>query len=181
MLTLDEGGFYRGQYMILGGLLAPLERMDSESLDLDRLVNRLAEGEVQELILALGATLEAENTASFIRRLVRKRFPQIRLSRLPRAFRWARKSNTWTRKPCASPCNTGRTCKGFALARPQCRAVFLPESVLSGSVPPHREQVTVLLTSACTSGLDVLKRKIKDAAAWAGHMEEPGGQPECDN
>ena len=33
MLTLDEGGFYRGQYMILGGLLAPLERMDSESLD----------------------------------------------------------------------------------------------------------------------------------------------------
>lgn len=82
MLTLDEGGFYRGQYMILGGLLAPLERMNSESLDLDRLVNRLAEGEVQELILALGATLEAENTASFIRRLVRKRFPQIRLSRL---------------------------------------------------------------------------------------------------
>lgn len=82
MLTLDEGGFYRGQYMILGGLLAPLERMDSESLDLDRLVNRLEEGEVQELILALGATLEAENTASFIRRLVRKRFPRIRLSRL---------------------------------------------------------------------------------------------------
>lgn len=82
MLTLDEGGFYRGQYMILGGLLAPLERMDAQSLDLDRLVNRLAEGEVQELILALGATLEAENTASFIRRLVRKRFPQIRLSRL---------------------------------------------------------------------------------------------------
>lgn len=82
MLTLDEGGFYRGQYMILGGLLAPLERTDSQSLDLDRLVNRLAEGEVQELILALGATLEAENTASFIRRLVRKQFPQIRLSRL---------------------------------------------------------------------------------------------------
>ncbi|WP_165064873.1 MULTISPECIES: recombination mediator RecR [unclassified Desulfovibrio] len=82
MLTLDEGGFYRGQYMILGGLLAPLERTDSQSLDLDRLVNRLAEGEVRELILALGATLEAENTASFIRRLVRKRFPQIRLSRL---------------------------------------------------------------------------------------------------
>ncbi len=82
MLTLDEGGFYRGQYMILGGLLAPLERTDSQSLDLDRLVNRLAEGEVRELILALGATLEAENTASFIRRLVRKQFPQIRLSRL---------------------------------------------------------------------------------------------------
>ena len=82
MLTLDEGGFYRGQYMILGGLLAPLERMDSESLALDRLTRRLDEGEVTELILALGATLEAENTASFIRQMVRKRFPQIRVSRL---------------------------------------------------------------------------------------------------
>ena len=66
MLTLDEGGFYRGQYMILGGLLAPLEHMDADSLELDRLTQRLAEGEITELILALGATIEAENTASFL-------------------------------------------------------------------------------------------------------------------
>ena len=39
MLTLDEGGFYHGQYMILGGLLAPLANMDSDSLDLDRLIS----------------------------------------------------------------------------------------------------------------------------------------------
>jgi len=82
MLTLDEGGFYRGQYMILGGLLAPLERMDAEGLDTDRLVRRLDEGEVTELILALGATLEAANTATFIRRLVAGRFPHVRISRL---------------------------------------------------------------------------------------------------
>ena len=82
MLTLDEGGFYHGQYMILGGLLAPLANMDSDSLDLDRLISRLEEGEVHELILALGATIDAENTASFIRNLVRKRFPHIRVSRL---------------------------------------------------------------------------------------------------
>ena len=77
MLTLDEGGFYHGQYMILGGLLAPLANMDSDSLDLDRLISRLEEGEIHELILALGATIDAENTASFIRNLVRKRFPHI--------------------------------------------------------------------------------------------------------
>ena len=82
MLTLDEGGFYHGQYMILGGLLAPLANMDSDSLDLDRLISRLEEGEIHELILALGATIDAENTASFIRNLVRKRFPHIRVSRL---------------------------------------------------------------------------------------------------
>lgn len=82
MLALEEGGFYHGQYMILGGLLAPLEKMDAESLDLERLVRRLEEGEVRELVLALGATLEAENTASFIKSLLQRRFPQIRVSRL---------------------------------------------------------------------------------------------------
>ena len=79
MLTLEEGGFYHGQYMILGGLLAPLEKMDAESLDLERL---LEEGEVRELVLALGATLEAENTASFIKSLLQRRFPQVTVSRL---------------------------------------------------------------------------------------------------
>ena len=82
MLALDEGGFYHGQYMILGGLLAPLDRSDADSLDTERLLDRLAEGEVRELVLALGATLEAENTASFIRRMVHDRFPHIHISRL---------------------------------------------------------------------------------------------------
>ncbi|MDR2055029.1 MAG: recombination mediator RecR [Desulfovibrio sp.] len=82
MLALDEGGFYHGQYMILGGLLDPLARKNLETLEVDRLLRRLAEGEVQELVLALGATLEADNTASFIRRLVDGRFPRLKVSRL---------------------------------------------------------------------------------------------------
>ena len=82
MLTLDEGGFYRGQYMILGGLLAPLDNQGADSLELDRLNARLAEGEVQELILALGATVEAENTATFVRNFVAPRFGHVRVTRL---------------------------------------------------------------------------------------------------
>ncbi len=82
MLALDEGGFYHGQYMILGGLLAPLEHMDADCLDMDRLMRRLAEGEVRELILALGATIEAENTASYVRRMVHDAFPHVHISRL---------------------------------------------------------------------------------------------------
>ena len=82
LLALEEGGFYKGQYMILGGLLVPLQNMDVQSLDLDRLTARLAEGEVRELILALGSTLEAENTASYVKSLVNKRFPDIHITRL---------------------------------------------------------------------------------------------------
>jgi len=82
MLTLDEGGFYRGQYMILGGLLAPLDNQGADSLELERLSERLAEGEVRELILALGATVEAENTAIFVRNFLASRFAHVQVTRL---------------------------------------------------------------------------------------------------
>lgn len=82
MLTLEEGNFYRGRYFILGGLVAPLDNMSSDSLELDKLDSRLAEGEIDEVVLALGATLEAENTASLIRTRLAKRFPKLRVSRL---------------------------------------------------------------------------------------------------
>ena len=82
LLVIEDGSFYQGQYLILGGLLAPLENVHPDNLDMERLDARLAQGEINELILALGATVEAENTASFIRSRVAARFPRIRISRL---------------------------------------------------------------------------------------------------
>ena len=82
LLAMEEGNFYKGQYLILGGLLAPLDHCPAEALDMDRLTRRLAEGEVRELILALGATAEAEATASYVRDEVTRRFPEIRVTRL---------------------------------------------------------------------------------------------------
>lgn len=82
MLTLEEGGFYRGQYLILGGLLAPLDNVNADSLELERLTRRLAEGQVREMVLALGTTVEAENTATFIRAMVERQYPGVRVTRL---------------------------------------------------------------------------------------------------
>ena len=82
MVALEEGGFYTGRYFILGALLAPLENASPDPLVLDRLERRLAEGEVRELILALGARLEAEHTASFLHERFQHRFPQLQITRL---------------------------------------------------------------------------------------------------
>ncbi len=82
MLTIEDGGFYHGRYLILGGLLAPLDNVHPESLELDRLDARLGEGLVREVVLALGATVEAESTAVYIRTRLGARFPQIRVTRL---------------------------------------------------------------------------------------------------
>lgn len=82
MLTLEDGAFYKGRYLILGGLLAPLDNVTPETLELDRLDEILAQGVVNELILALGTRLEAETTASFIRNRVNAKFPHITVTRL---------------------------------------------------------------------------------------------------
>lgn len=82
MLTLEDGAFYKGLYLILGGLLAPLDNITPETLELERLEDRLAEGKVTELILALGTRLEAETTATFIRNRVNAKFPHIAVTRL---------------------------------------------------------------------------------------------------
>lgn len=82
LLALEEAGFYDGYYFVLGGLLAPLEKAGPGNIDLPGLDARLAEGEIEEIILALGATIEGENTATFISQAIRKRYPTVRVSRL---------------------------------------------------------------------------------------------------
>jgi recombination protein RecR len=82
MLTMEQGAFYRGQYLILGGFLSPLDNLAPEALDLERLDTRLDEGEITELILGLGATVEAENTASYICSRVLRKHPGVQVTRL---------------------------------------------------------------------------------------------------
>lgn len=82
LLAIEEGGFFKGKYLVLGGLLAPLENVTSQNLEIDRLKRRLAEGRVTEIILALGTTLEGESTASYIKDFVGKQHPGVKVSRL---------------------------------------------------------------------------------------------------
>jgi len=82
LLSLEETGLYKGRYLILGGLISPLDGVDPASLEFERFQARLAGGLVREVILALGSTMEAESTASFVKNLVERSHPGIRLTRL---------------------------------------------------------------------------------------------------
>ncbi|MFW5837640.1 MAG: recombination mediator RecR [Desulfovibrionaceae bacterium] len=72
LLALEEVCAYRGRYLVLGGLIDPLESSNPETLHMGLLLERLREGRVRELILALGSTLQAENTASYVKNLIEK-------------------------------------------------------------------------------------------------------------
>lgn len=82
LLALEEMNLFRGTYLVLGGLLSPLDGVGPSGLEFELLRRRLASGEVRELILALGATLDAENTASHVKNLVAQGFPDVVVSRL---------------------------------------------------------------------------------------------------
>jgi len=66
VLALEQSTGYQGRYFVLMGHLSPLDGVGPEQLGLDRLEQRLAAGEVQELILATNPTVEGEATAHFI-------------------------------------------------------------------------------------------------------------------
>ncbi len=82
LLSVEEAGLFQGKYLVLGGLLSPLEGIQASSLELDRLRNRLSSEEVEEIILALGTTRDGETTESYIRNLIHSEYPSIRISRL---------------------------------------------------------------------------------------------------
>ncbi|WP_395681775.1 recombination mediator RecR [Dokdonella sp.] len=79
-LAIEQATGYRGQYFVLLGRLSPLDGLGPKELGLDQLAQRLAEGEVQELIVATNPTVEGEATAHMLSQLART--AGVRASRL---------------------------------------------------------------------------------------------------
>ena len=70
ILPFEKAGFYRGRYFVLGGLLSPLDGVRAEDLPFPRLVSRLDNDGVTEVIIALDASVEGETTALYLQRLL---------------------------------------------------------------------------------------------------------------
>jgi recombination protein RecR len=70
-LAIEQATGFRGLYFVLQGRLSPLDGIGPHELGLDRLAQRLAEGEVQELIVATNPTVEGEATAHYLAQLAR--------------------------------------------------------------------------------------------------------------
>ena len=71
LLAVESSGNYFGQYFVLHGHLSPIDGVGPTELGIDILMQRLASGEVKELILATNPTVEGEATAMYISRLIK--------------------------------------------------------------------------------------------------------------
>lgn len=70
--ALESTGGYRGLYFVLMGHLSPIDGIGPEDIGVDVLLERIAELNVQELILATNPTVEGEATAYYLTEQVKK-------------------------------------------------------------------------------------------------------------
>lgn len=64
--ALERSSAFRGRYHVLGGVLSALDGVTPEHLQIPRLAERAKAGEVTEVILAVGATIDGQTTAHVI-------------------------------------------------------------------------------------------------------------------
>jgi recombination protein RecR len=84
VLAIERTRQYPGLYHVLHGAISPMEGIGPDDLRIRELVTRVAQGEVEEVILATNPSLEGENTAAFIQKKLAS-FP-IRMTRLARGL-----------------------------------------------------------------------------------------------
>ena len=78
--ALDRSRLFPGRYHVLGGRLSALEGVRPEDLAIDSLIHRVNFGGIEEVVLAMNATLEGQTTAHYLAERLEK-FP-IRLTQL---------------------------------------------------------------------------------------------------
>ncbi|KEO90946.1 recombinase RecR [Erythrobacter longus] len=64
--ALDRARLFQGRYHVLGGKLSALDGIGPEDLNIASLIDRVSTGEVDEVVLAMNATLEGQTTAHYL-------------------------------------------------------------------------------------------------------------------
>ena len=80
IVAIEQATDFRGLYYVLGGRLSPLDGIGPEELGLDLLEERLKEGVVEELILAISPTVEGSATSHYVADIAARY--QVRVTRI---------------------------------------------------------------------------------------------------
>lgn len=66
VMAIENTGQYRGLYHVLGGKISPMEGIGPQNLNIISLVDKVKQGEINELIFALSSTMEGDTTNFYI-------------------------------------------------------------------------------------------------------------------
>ena len=71
LVAIDKTGEFHGVYHVLQGAISPIDGIGPERLRVRELIDRLAPGEITEVVLATNPNVEGETTALYIARLIK--------------------------------------------------------------------------------------------------------------
>ena len=80
VLSIERSREYRGLYHVLHGALSPMNHVGPDDLRIRELLERVAGGEIREVIMATNPDTEGEATAMYLSRLLRPM--EVRVTRL---------------------------------------------------------------------------------------------------
>lgn len=70
VFLFENLGSYKGQYHVLDGLISPLDGINPDDINLDKLISRIKEGNYKEVIIAVKPSIEGETTALYILKIL---------------------------------------------------------------------------------------------------------------
>ena len=85
VMALEATMQYHGLYHVLGGVISPMDGIGPTDLQIQSLVERVGQGGVAEVILALSSTMEGDTTSFFISRKLAP-YPDVKLTVLARGL-----------------------------------------------------------------------------------------------
>ncbi|HHT9111093.1 MAG TPA: recombination mediator RecR [Candidatus Brocadiaceae bacterium] len=84
LLTVEKTGRYHGLYHVLQGHISPLENITPESLTIEKLLQRVKENHVKEVIMATNLNMEGDATALYVHKKLS--LLGVRVTRLARGL-----------------------------------------------------------------------------------------------
>ena len=85
LLSIENTHQYRGLYHVLGGVISPMQGIAPSDLKIDLLCERIAKGNVKEVILAISTSVEGETTLFYLTSRLRQ-FPDVKITTIARGI-----------------------------------------------------------------------------------------------
>ena len=83
VMSIEKTHQHHGLYHVLGGLISPMDGIGPQDIEIESLVQRVAQGDIHEVILALSATMEGDTTNFYIFRRLAP-YPDVKITMLAR-------------------------------------------------------------------------------------------------
>ena len=83
LMSIENTRQYRGMYHVLGGVISPMQGVGPSDLKIDLLVDKIKQGGIKEVILAISTSVEGETTLFYIMNRL-KQYPEVRVTTIAR-------------------------------------------------------------------------------------------------